>query len=269
MLPDLGIVLVLCCQIAWLARPAIIAAGWAYGAVSKRAYLLGGSFSSLAHELFTSDYHHESNGRGCERMRSLFRIGLDGWATFEFVAFWKRFYDSKTYPEHVYEHNLNRNGKLTETNVRELISWKYGYANADHASIREIQLAKWDSLGLIHECHERLNLLRNSQQLDEDVLKQSVRANLELVRKVNNKLTMAVFLAHIARPDDVPIFDVYVEKAWRYISQFKQVFEDAEYYLAYRRFFRDFCGRCASPAREVDKALWALGNFLLSECQLC
>jgi len=28
------------------------------------------------------------------------------------------------------------------------------------------------------------------------------------VRKVNNKVTMAVFLAHIAHPDDVPIFDV-------------------------------------------------------------
>ena len=92
--------------------------------------------------------------------------------------------------------------------MRELISWKHGYANPEHARTREIELAKWDSLGLLHECSERLNRLRNAQQFNAAVLKQSIEANLELVRKVNNKVTMAVFLAHIARPDDVPIFDV-------------------------------------------------------------
>jgi len=126
-------------------------------------------------------------------MHNLFRIGLDGWATSEFVAFWKRFYDSKTYPEHVYDHNLNRNGNLTETKVRELISWKHGYANPEHARTREIELAKWDSLGLLHECSERLNRLRNAQQFNAAVLKQSIEANLELERKSTTRLLWQFF----------------------------------------------------------------------------
>lgn len=186
-------------------------------------------------------------------------LGVEKWTTKEFVAFWRHFYDHEKYPEESYNYNLNEGHTLTEQNVSELLAWKFGDATLAPEQRRK-SVSGW--LSLIQRNLSWLNELRS--RLDEDAIANYVTKALNEVRTIEDSLVVAIFLLHIAKPEQIPIFDRYVRAAWYYISKHRAASapELLGEYVPYRRFFCEFREKSCSESREVDKALWAFGKFL-------
>jgi hypothetical protein len=194
-----------------------------------------------------------------------FHPGIDSWATKEFVDFWRLFYRSKKYPENPYIQNLNIGRELTAHNVHELLAWKFGAATLKPQE-KKARTSDWNDI--VRENLEWLNECRNKERFDEITLDLSLKKALETVRIVNRDVVMAVFLLHIARPSDIPMFDQHVHRAWHFVCHCDVIKPVAtlESYIDYQRFFSEFCEKSQSRWREVDKALMSFGEFL---CMFC
>jgi hypothetical protein len=157
---------------------------------------------------------------------------------------------------------------LTETNVRELLAWKFGNSHLPEKERRE-KVAEWSSA--IRDNLAWLNSLRQAGEFDQGILEQPIARALEAVKLLNppRDLTMAIYLLHIARPQDIPILDRHVLRASYYISYGKigEPRKTPENYHVYRPFFLEFCARCHSSARQVDRASMAFGQFLEAMAQ--
>jgi hypothetical protein len=131
----------------------------------------------------------------------VFVAGLRTWASREFVEFWKRFYDSVRYPEGTYRNNLNTPQDLVETNLISLLEWKFAFLNDD--KLKET-VDKWAPLFTKNLAW--INELRRLREFDEALFERSVG----MAEKETNSVAMAVFMLHIARPNEIPIVDQHV-----------------------------------------------------------
>lgn len=176
----------------------------------------------------------------------------------EFVEFWEQFYQSKI-PDEVYEANLNIGGELTKENVSLLWRWK----NERYGSplIEPTQAILED-----------INGFRRLEHIDEP----SERKLWPKVATVSPRIVWQVFLFHMARPWDYPIFDQHVMRSFLALTtgflcrnprEAKMICHSYErFYSAYggyKGFFFDLMTEAGSPEpKRVDRALWAFGRHL-------
>ncbi len=108
---------------------------------------------------------------------------------------------------------------------------------------------------------------------DDDVAKLFAEINGHLKAANLNKtdaLNWPVFMCHIARPLDVPIYDVNVWVAWGVLAEWMTPdllrLRPTEFstYLEYRDWFNDLVTRHGVDHRELDRALMAFGQFVTS-----
>jgi len=176
----------------------------------------------------------------------------------EFVDFWQQFYRSKI-PDEVYQDNLNLGGELSEKNVSLLWRWK----NERYGSplIEPTQAILED-----------LNAFRRLEYVDEP----QERNFWQKAFTISQRIVWQVFLFHMARPHDYPIFDQHVLTAffaltegYIYRSPKEARVPCVEYenfcssYNGYKVFFSKLLSESGSPEpKAVDRALWAFGKHV-------
>jgi len=167
----------------------------------------------------------------------------------EFVDFWSLFYDEGRYSDEVYGKNLNRKGLLNERNIKPLWEWKNG--------------------GPLSKSKQPV-ILRTVEKLDEiNSFRKLLRVSKRDVREssyiVPCGFVWKVFLFHIARPDDYPIFDQHVARAYHFLTTGEIHVEpelNMRRYYQYIKFFKMIKKKGNKDERQVDRALMAFGQHL-------
>ena len=186
----------------------------------------------------------------------LFRLDFVDCSLSAFLSFWAKCYDDGKYPDSGYENNLSRGRKLTKENIRPLLEWKNG---------KELSSHKRPFVERVICNLEKFNEFRSLSEVKEGDMKKFWDI---VCRIVKSGLVWRVFLLHVARPNDYPIFDQHVLRAQTYIEtvQITAPKITLEYYeSSYIPFFRCVCQTSAQESRQVDKALMAFGQFLKSQ----
>jgi len=176
----------------------------------------------------------------------------------EFVEFWQQFYHSRI-PDEVYQANLNAGAELTRENVSLLWRWK----NERYGSplIKPTQAILED-----------INRFRKLEHIDGA----KEREFWQLVATITHGIVWQVFVFHMARPQDYPIFDQHVMRAYLVLTtgylrrnprevgapcRNYEWFSSA--YGGYRSFFFHLVKEAGFPElKKVDCALWAFGRHL-------
>jgi len=176
----------------------------------------------------------------------------------EFVEFWQQFYKSKI-PDEVYQDNLNLEGELSGENVGLLWRWKNERYGSPLIAATKAILSD-------------INVFRRLAHVEEA----EERSFWQKASLVSPGIVWQVFLFHMARPQDYPILDQHVMRAYyalttgyiyrnpretrvpcRSYEQFRSSYSD------YRDFFFGVVGEAGSPEpKAVDRALWAFGRHL-------
>ncbi len=164
----------------------------------------------------------------------------------EFINYWSRFYSYEL--EHLYDERITKK-VYTKQDVEEFYIWKNG---------------------------------GNLSKKKKDALEQHILKNIETINRLKKDLSLAtfekefksvsaiwkIFLLHIIAPDDYPIFDQHVGRAFHYLtsSQITQMplsntEKERLYFEQYVPFFNKLSNRSVSR-KKLDEALWAFGKFL-------
>jgi hypothetical protein len=172
----------------------------------------------------------------------------------DFVSFWRRFYDEGKYPDEDYQRNLNARGRLEKKNVLALFEWK----NGAPLSKKKRQIAE----RAIEKLTE-INKFRTLESLGEN----DVREFWQIAGQITKGLIWRIFCLHIARPNDFPIFDQHVLRAYRFLQHGKVMAKKEEGasvadYDEYRSFFFQLVKQSGKQRGEVDQALMAFGQHL-------
>jgi len=168
----------------------------------------------------------------------------------KFIECWSEQYPVSKY-EKLYIDNIKKT-KFTEKDITELYLWKN---NICFSSKKEIAVKKY---------------LKNIKYINE--LKQSKKAiDKDEFKKVFGEFEIwTIFLLHIIKPDEFPIFDQHVCRAFNYIKH-KKIKEipksprelEEVYYTEYLPFFKKILkDNNLEDKRTLDKALWAFGKSL-------
>ena len=183
-----------------------------------------------------------------------------------FLSCWSEFYkfaetDNVTGEPISYLDELHLNGDLDAENIRKLLRWKdrrrftHPHANGD-PNHKVIQII---------EHTELFNEFRRGVQTAEFCA---------FVRRVfrTDRAVHRVFLFHIARPIEYPIWDQHVARVYALLSRQRIDTKKWDHYEAYRKWFNDlkaplginndFAAENVSRAKKLDDALMAYGQFL-------
>ena len=176
----------------------------------------------------------------------------------EFVEFWQQFYRSKI-PDEVYQADLDEGAELTRESISRLWRWK----NERYGS------------PLIKPTQAILADINRFRKLDR-IYGAKEREFWQLVATITPGIVWQVFVFHMARPQDYPIFDQHVMRAYlalttAYIRRNPRVVRAPcrnyerfiSAYGGYRSFFFRLVEEAGSPEpKKVDRALWAFGRHL-------
>jgi hypothetical protein len=144
----------------------------------------------------------------------------------DFISFWSKCYAEGKYSDEDYEKNLNRRGFLTPKNVQYLLEWK----NANPLSKRKQAL-----VDKIKKDITKINMFRSLSKVSDQEFK---RFWSFLSTIISYGIVWKVFLLHISRPNDFPIVDQHVLRAWNFLS--KRRVEEPEQTLENYRIYRIF-----------------------------
>lgn len=177
----------------------------------------------------------------------------------EFVSFWAKLYNEGRYPDSIYENNLRKDGLLQENNIIPLLEWKNG---------RPLPNTKKKIALKIKQNLEKFNLFRSLKEVGKEDFERFWDFISGIVK---TGLVWRVYLLHIARPDDYPIVDQHVLRAYHFLThcEITEPKQTLETYNSYREFFFKIANESSKEFREVDKALMSFGQYLKSQfCQL-
>ena len=172
----------------------------------------------------------------------------------EFIYFWEKYYDERKYPDkeiyYPYIHDLTKNNfldKLWEWKMRE----KFYTPNNQRA----------------------LERMKTSIEIIRDFRKSnpSFHELYNFSRKIfKSGPVYLAFLIHICKPNDYPIFDQHVFRAFTFLTTKKIVDKpkDIQDYLNYRKFVFQIHKKYKISLRDIDKGLMAFGQFLTSPQKL-
>ena len=174
----------------------------------------------------------------------------------EFVAYWQQFYYSKI-DDRVYQANLNIGQDLTPSNIEILWRWKnerYG-------------------IPMIAPTKRILPQINTFRKLSV-VAKKAEQDFWQITFTLSAGITWQAFLFHIARPEDYPILDQHVMRAFLCLTEGYVYLNPRQIsapcrsyprfcaiYYPYREFFFKLVkeASCSEP-KAADRALWAFGR---------
>jgi hypothetical protein len=186
---------------------------------------------------------------------NLFRFNIVACSESEFVSFWARFYEESKYPDSIYKANLNEGKQLNQANIKPLLEWKNG---------RPLSKKKQEIAVKVINNLPRFNQFR---LLTEVTQMEFEKFWMRLSKIVKTGLVWRVFLLHMARPEDYPIVDQHVLRAYHYLTRGKiaEPEQTLQAYESYRTFFGELVEKSGEEHRHVDKALMCFGQFLNSQ----
>lgn len=178
------------------------------------------------------------------------RQTADSWSTF--IDFWDKTYDYLADNLDYERYVVKRDSSFTfnPVNLRKLFEWK----NKTGENLTAKKEATVD--GLINKIDD-LNILLVSW--DEVLFKQQFG-------KIS--AVWQTFLMHIIQPNQFPIFDQHVYRAYTYLQTGKADEltstnkQKLRHYEVYRSFFDAVRHESGCNPRHLDKAFWAFGKFL-------
>jgi len=167
----------------------------------------------------------------------------------EFVKFWSSFYN---YPMEDYYVPIIGKKKFSADDINKLFIWKNG---------SKLSQKKEAVLSNIKAKLDVINNLKDSFLLD------SFLKDFSFV----NGAIWKIYLLHIIKPNDFPIFDQHVYRAFIFLKQNRRneipnsnKQKEQIYFAEYAPFFNALCKK-GIPWKKLDEALWAYGKFLKTE----
>lgn len=194
-------------------------------------------------------------------MANFLKLGAETCDLMSFVRFWSSLY---SYGDDDYLAHIRLGEELRREDVRALLRWKAGARHAARA--RKVA----DKVDLV-----ALNTFRaRSVVEDADIEDFFLRTAKPTTR---TGIIWPITICHLARPHDVPIYDVNVWHAWgfiegwlepRHLSQVPIKF--GTYLGGYRPFFLQLQSDLDrhgpdSALRNLDRALFRFGQFMKSQ----
>ena len=173
----------------------------------------------------------------------------------EFIKFWSQFYnDSQNLDEKFYYPYISNSGLLKDDALDQLWLWKMG---------------KY----FLKICQKQIKLIKENK---EDILKfRKSNPNQEVLCNFSKRffptgLIYQIFLMHICRPEEYPIFDQYVFRTFMFITKKERVDKpkNIKDYLEYKEFIFHIHRRCKISLRDIDKGLMAFGQFLANPSKI-
>lgn len=167
----------------------------------------------------------------------------------QFIACWSKFYNYGGIDDY-FMHITNN--PLTEENIRELFKWKNGMRLSDKKDI-----------SLETKIMSKLNII-NALRSREEITFQCINENFRGISAI-----WRIFVAHIIRPEQFPIFDQHVYRAMKYLQT--RTVEELKnndklklqiYEHEYLKFYNSFASE-ADHYKIFDEAMWAFGKFLI------
>ena len=186
---------------------------------------------------------------------AFFRLKSEPTKIADFVSAWGKCYEEGKYSDKDYEKNLNRKGQITADNIQSLFEWKNNMTLAP----KKQKIAKAVKAKL-----PTLNKFRQAQNVTKAEFDSFWEFTCSII---GSGIVYRAFLVHISRPDDFPMVDQHVLRAWNFLENNKV--EDPEQtlakYLKYREFVKEMSKQSGKTFREIDKALMPFGQFLSSQ----
>jgi hypothetical protein len=166
----------------------------------------------------------------------------------KFIDFWKQFYDDRQHPdEKFYFPYIN---DLSEGDfLDKLWRWKMGlhFKNKSNQKV----------LNLIKENTETIRNFRKSEPTFNELY--------EFSEKIfKSGIVYRIFLVHICKPNDYPIFDQHVFRAFNFLvtGKITNMPTNIKDYLNYKKFVLKIHRQYDLNLRDIDRALMAFGQFL-------
>jgi len=170
----------------------------------------------------------------------------------DFIDFWSKFY---AYPEEdLYLKSIEKN-QLSVEDIENLYKWKNG------GTLSQRKEASLHGKILSEERLMIINYLKSNFDLNK--FQQGFR-DVSAIWKI--------FLLHIIAPQEYPIFDQHVYRAYYFLTH-QQLNEipnsnpqkEEIYFKNYAVFFRDVLEKTSCNQKKIDEALWAFGKFLKTQ----
>lgn len=168
----------------------------------------------------------------------------------EFIQFWSSLYN---YPkENLYTNRIEKQ-KFTPEDIEKLFEWKNGSS---------LSQKKKESLKKIISKIHIINQLKLNFNIDT------------FLREFNEiSAIWKIFLLHITVPQNYPIFDQHVYRAFYFLqnNQVKDIpsinaTKEKIYFNEYEKFFNSLAHTHTEVNRKkIDEALWAFGKFIKTD----
>ncbi|MBU2524073.1 hypothetical protein KKG71_02680 [Patescibacteria group bacterium] len=166
----------------------------------------------------------------------------------QFIHFWSQFYDEQGDADEKF-YNPYINDLSKEDFLDKLWRWKMGV----HFHNRNNQKA----LRLMEEQKERIREYRNTKPTFDELWNFS--------REIfAGGLIYSIFLIHICKPKDYPIFDQHAFRSFIFLTKGEIIKEPQNIadYKDYKRFILKIHKEFDVNLRDIDKAFMAFGQFL-------
>ena len=186
---------------------------------------------------------------------NFFKLSLEPTSASEFISNWSKLYNEGKFSDEEYEKILNRNGSLKPHDIQFLLEWKNGNPLSKRKQVIADKVKK--EISIINEFRQLPNVT------DRDF--ENFWSFVSSV--ISYGIVWKVFLVHISKPDEYPIVDQHVLRAWSFLTKGKieEPKQTLQNYQQYRNFFFDLAKQSSKSCRDIDRALMVFGQFLNSQ----
>lgn len=166
----------------------------------------------------------------------------------QFINFWKQYYDEGKHPDKKFYdpciNNLSRDDFLDR-----LWRWKMGFHLDSGSNKKKLELMNKNK-EVIRKFRRGKPTFKELHNFSRETFKSGV--------------VYQVFLMHICKHNEYPIFDQNVFRSFIFLTTGKiiEVPQDIQDYLDYRKFVFKIHKRYKINFRDIDKALMVFGQFL-------
>jgi hypothetical protein len=184
-----------------------------------------------------------------------FKLNIEPASASEFVSNWSKFYNEGKYSDKEYEKSLNRKGLLRPQDIQFLLEWKNG---------KPLSKPKQAIANNVKRQISKMNEFRGLPKVTNRDFSELWSFVSSII---NYGIVWKVFLVHISRPDEYPIVDQHVLRAWKFLTENRIIEPDQtlENYSKYKDFFFSLAQQSQEGLRSVDQALMTFGQFLNSQ----
>ncbi|MFZ3059116.1 MAG: hypothetical protein WA102_05180 [Candidatus Methanoperedens sp.] len=176
----------------------------------------------------------------------------------KFVEFWSKIYNDGGNPDEKYETAINNNELLDSEKINTLFKWKI-----DHPPFKNQRKTIENAIRYSNEIN-KFRLKKDLSEKEIDQFMKDVCANI-----VESGIIFKIFVLHVARPSDFPIFDQHVYRSYKFICK-GEIWQGDEvpesqlcvYFAEYIPFVKELMNTSHCSARAVDQALFKFGQFI-------